>query len=140
MATYNKFNVFTQDVVDGAHNFASHSFKVMLTNTLPVATNAVKADITDISAGNGYSAGGTASAVTLSNASGVEKAVFANVVFTASGGSIGPFRYAVWYNDTQTSPAKPLIGWADYGSAVTLATGETFTWTPDATNGLFTVT
>lgn len=139
MATYNKFNIFTQDLVDGAHNFASNSFKVMLTNSAPVATNAVKTDITDISAGAGYSAGGTASTVTLSNTTGVEKAVFANVIFTSSG-TIGPFRYAVLYNDTQTTPVKPLIMWVDYGSAVTLNNTETFTWTPDATNGLFTVT
>lgn len=112
----------------------------MLTNSLPVRTNTVKANITDISAGNGYSAGGTASAVTLSNASGVEKAVAANVVFTASGGTIGPFQYAVFYNDSQGTPAKPLVNWVDYGSAVTLQSGETFTWAPDAANGLFTVT
>lgn len=112
----------------------------MLTNTAPVATNAVKADLTDIAAGNGYVAGGTASACTLSNASGVEKYVFANVVFTASGGTIGPFRYASLYNDTQGTPAKPLISFEDYGSAVTLQSGETFTWAPDAANGLFTTT
>lgn len=140
MAAYNKFNVFTQDFVSAKHDFSSHSFKVMLTNTAPVATNAVKTDITDIAAGNGYTAGGTASAMTLANAAGVEKVTAANVVITASVGTIGPFRYVVWYNDTQTAPAKPLIGWADYGSSVTLNAGETFTFAPDATNGLFTVT
>jgi hypothetical protein len=139
MATYNKFNVFTEDLVKGAHNFSSNTFKVMLTNVAPVATNAVKADITDISSGNGYTAGGTATSITLSNSSGTEKVVAANVTFTASGGTIGPFRYAVMYNDTQTSPTKPLVNWFDYGSSVTLNSGETFTWTPDATNGLFTI-
>lgn len=140
MATYQKFNAFTVDQAGAKHDFTSATFKVMLTNSAPVATNSIKTDITDIGAGNGYTAGGTASACTLSNASGVEKYVFANVVFTASGGTIGPFRYAVLYNDTQGTPVKPLISWVDYGSAVTLNTGETFTWTPDATNGLFTVT
>jgi hypothetical protein len=48
-------------------------------------------------------------------------------VFTASGGSFGPWRYAVLYNDTPTSPADPLIGWWDYGSSVTTQTGETVT-------------
>ncbi|TXH19353.1 MAG: hypothetical protein E6R03_00675 [Hyphomicrobiaceae bacterium] len=140
MATYNKFNLFTRDLIQKKHDFANDTFKVLLTNTAPVATNAVKADLTEISAGNGYTAGGTATSLTLSNASGVEKVVAANVTFTASGGTIGPFRYAVWYNDTQTSPADPLIGWADYGSSITLNSTETFTWTPDATNGLFTLT
>jgi hypothetical protein len=50
MATYNKFNQFVDDLAKGVHNFASHTFKVMLTNTAPVATNAVKADITEITA------------------------------------------------------------------------------------------
>lgn len=139
MATYNKFNVFTQDLIDGKHNFASDTFKYALTNTAPVATNAIFSDITEISAGNGYTAGGATGTITLSNASGTEKIVSSAPVITASGGNIGPFRYIVFYNATQATPLKPLISWFDYGSAVTLqgASSETFTITPDATNGLF---
>ena len=139
MAAYQKFNQFTDDLAKGKHDFSAHTYKIMLTNVAPVSTNAVKADITDITAGNGYTAGGTATSITLSNATGVEKVVASNVTFTASGGSVGPFRYAVMYNDTQTSPVKPLVNFFDYGSSVTLNSGETFTWTPDATNGLFTI-
>lgn len=142
MASYTKFNQFTADLVAAKHDFTSstgHVFKVMLTNAAPGAANAVKADITDIAAGNGYAAGGTATAMTISTATGTAKVTAADVVFTASGGSIGPFRYVVVYNDTQTTPAKPLVGFYDYGSAVTLATGETFTVDFDDANGLFTV-
>jgi hypothetical protein len=135
MATYTKFNVFTTDLTNGKHDFSTHVYKVMLTNSAPVATNTVKANITDITAANGYSAGGTASTITKSNSSGTEKIVGTDVVFTATG-AVGPFRYAVLYNDTQTSPAKPLVAWWDYGSAVTLANTETFTVDFDGTNGI----
>jgi hypothetical protein len=138
MASYTKFNQFTNDLIEKVHNFSSDSFKVLLTNTAPVATNAVKADLTEISAGNGYSAGGTATTITTSTSSGTAKVVGTDVVFTATG-SVGPFRYAVLWNDTPTSPADPLIAWWDYGSAVTLANGETFTVDFDGTNGIFTI-
>lgn len=138
MAVYNKFNQFTKDLIDGKHNFSSHVFKVMLTNTAPVAGNQVKADITEISAVNGYPAGGTATTITASTASGTAKIVGTNVVFTATG-AVGPFQYAVLYNDTQATPAKPLVGWWDYGSAISLANTETLTVVFDATNGIATV-
>ena len=141
MAAFNKFNQFVVDVQSKVHNLASDSLKVLLTDVAPVATNAVKADLTEISAGNGYTAGGNAAAFTsLTQTSGVAKLVLADpATWTASGGSIGPFRYAVLYNDTPSSPAKPLIGWWDYGSAVTLASGEQFIVDLDQTNGVFTL-
>jgi hypothetical protein len=138
MATFSKFNVFTVDLTAGKHDFSSATYKVMLTNTAPVATNAVKADITEITAANGYSAGGPTTTVTRSNASGVETILCSDVVVTATG-AVGPFRYAVLYNDTQTTPAKPLVGWADYGSAVTMANADTFTVDFDGTNGVLQV-
>lgn len=140
MATYNKFQQFLADTFHKVHNLntSADTLKVLLTNTAPVATNAVKADLTEISAGNGYAAGGTAATVSSSaQSSGTFKEVLADVVFTASGGSIGPFRYAVLYNDTPTSPADPLISWWDYGSSITLNDGESFTVDFDATNGVF---
>ncbi|MFN7594764.1 MAG: hypothetical protein ACK5PU_04050 [bacterium] len=140
MATFNKFNAFVEHLAEGVHNLQSNTLKVMLTNTAPVATNSVKADLTEIAAGSGYTAGGTTAAITSSGqTSGTYKLVLADVVFTASGGSIGPFRYAVLYNDTPTSPADPLIGWWDYGSALTLANGESLTWDADPTNGVLTL-
>jgi hypothetical protein len=115
-------------------------FKVMLTNTAPVATNSIKADLTEIAAGNGYSAGGTATTITMSRSSGTEKCVGTDVVFTASGGTIGPFRYAVLYDDTLAAPVDPLVAWWDYGSSITLNSGETFTVDFDATNGIWQMT
>lgn len=138
MASYNKFNQFTKDLVDGKHNFASATFKVMLTNTAPIATNSVKADLTEISAGNGYTAGGTATTISTSTSAGTAKVTGTDVVFTAAGGSIGPVRYAVLYNDT--AAGKPLIAWWDYGSSITLLDTETLTVDFDSTNGILTVT
>lgn len=141
MASFNKFRQFVEDVGRKVHNLNADSLKILLTNTAPVNTNAVKADLTELGAGNGYTAGGTAiGSVAYSQASGTGKLTGNDVVFTASGGSIGPFRYAVLYNDTPTSPADPLIGWWDYGSAITLADGETFTVDLDQTNGILTLT
>ena len=137
MASFNKFNQFVEDAAEKVHNLGADTLKVMLTNVAPVATNTVFANLTEIAAGNGYTAGGTAATISSSvQTSGTYKLVLADVVFTASGGSIGPFRYVVLYNDKPTSPADPLIGWWDYASAVTLNTGETFTVDFDATNGV----
>lgn len=139
MASFQKFNQFTKDLVDGVHDFDGHSFKVLLTNTAPVATNSVKANLTEISAGNGYSAGGTATTLSTSTSSGTAKVTATDVVFTAAGGPIGPLRYAVLYNDTPSSPADPLIGFYDYGSSITLADTETLTVDFDGTNGVLTI-
>lgn len=127
MATYNKFYDYSEQLARGVHNFGSHTFKVALTNTAPVATNTILADITQISGTNGYTTGGTATTITLSETAGTTTVNGTQVVFTAAGGSMGPFRYYVLYNDTATSPADALIAWWDHGSSVTLADTETFT-------------
>jgi len=137
MATFNKFNQFVEDLAKKVHNLNSDTLKILLTNTAPVATHAVKADLTEISAGNGYSAGGAPSTFSSgAQTSGTYKLVLNDVTFTAAGGSIATFRYAVLYNDTPTSPADPLIGWWDYGTNLTITSGNSFTVDLDATNGV----
>ena len=140
MAAFNKFNIFVQDLGRGVHNLHSHTLKVALSNNAPSSGNATLADITQISSGNGYSAGGSQVANNnYTQTSGVAKLLGDDVVFTASGGSIGPLRYVVFYNDTPTNPDNPLIGWWDYGSSITLNSGETFTVDFDGTNGILTL-
>ena len=139
MATYNKFYQFTKDLIDGVHDFDAHTFKVMLTNVAPVATNAVFADLTEISAGNGYTAGGSVTTITTStNGTGTAKATASDVTFTAASGTIGPFRYAVGYN--ATASGSPLIFWVDYGSSITLQDTEQLVVDFDASAGVLTVT
>lgn len=144
MAAYNKFNLFTQDLCEGVHNFKSggQTFNVMLTNTAPVATNHLYGDISanDLATSGGYTNGGQASAMSDSSASGTEKVLATNVTWTGSGGGFGPFRYVVIYNTTPTSPLKPLVCWFDYGSSLSVNASDTFTVSFDGTNGLFTVT
>lgn len=136
MANLVLVNSFTTKLTNGVFNFGSHTFNVFLSNVAPnVATMAVKADVTEISAGNGYTALGQATACTKSNASGVETIFFVDKTWTASGGAISQFRY-VWLYDVTTGD---LIGYYDYGSAVTPAVGESFTTDFDGTNGVFSV-
>lgn len=139
MAAYNKFQDFVEQLLLGKHDFsaAGHVFKVYLSNATPSASlDAVKADLAEIAGGNGYTAGGNDTQNTLSEATGTATIGATDVVITAAAGSIGPFQYVVLYNDTQTTPADPLVAWWDYGSALTLLDTETFTI--DFTN-LFTL-
>ena len=128
MATYVKYDRFVENLAEKVHNLGSDTLKIALTNTAPnVDTHTVLADITEIGAGNGYSAGGNAITITGSSETGGSYTLTqsADVVFTASGGTMATFRYAVFYNDTSTSDS--LIAYWDYGSAVSLLVGETFT-------------
>ncbi len=140
MATFSKFNSFVEHLAEKVHDLGADTLKILLTNSAPTSSNTVKADLTEISAGNGYSAGGpTATISSSSQTSGTYKLVLADVTITASGGSIGPFRYFTLYNDTPTSPADPLIGFWDYGSSITLADGESVTVDFSASNGVLQI-
>lgn len=145
MATYNKFQDFVEQLCSAKHDLTAggHVLKAMLVNSpAPVATNSVKADLTEIAAGNGYTAGGEDAQNTLAEATGTATVSGTKIVWTASGGSMAAFRYVVLYNDTQTVPADPLVAWWDYGSALTLLVGETFTvkWNNgDPTGTIFTL-
>lgn len=140
MATYQKFQAFVEHIAEKVHKLDTDTLKVLLCLSAPLATNSVKADLTEISAGNGYTAGGTQSTQSASaQSSGTYKLTIGDVTFTASGGAIADFRYPVLYNDTPTSPADPLIGFWDYGSTVSLAAGESFTVDFDGSAGVLTI-
>lgn len=140
MVALNKFYDYVEQESKAVHNWASHTYKAALTNTAPVATNTILADITQIAASGGYVAGGyTLDSVTLTETGGVAKVTIADEVITATGGSVGPFKYVVVYNDSATSPADALFCWYEYaGAALTLLDGESITIDFDGTSGVWT--
>ena len=138
MASFNKFTSFVEALAEKVHNLGSDQLKAALSNTLPVATNTVLANINQIATANGYAAGG----IPLTQASSVQtsgtyKLVINDATITAAGGVIGPFQYVVLYNDTAAN--DELIGWYDYGVALTLTNGNSFTIDFDGANGVLTI-
>jgi hypothetical protein len=127
MPSYQKFNDFSEQLAKGVHQFGTHTFKVALTNSAPSSSNTVLADITQITAANGYTTGGNATTVAESETGGTTTITGTSVVFTAAGGSFATFQWYVLYNDSATSPADALVAFWNHGSAVTLADGESFT-------------
>lgn len=133
MATFNKFNSFVEALAEKTHNLGADTLTVALTNSAPSASNTVLANITEISYTNLSSR--VLTSVTSSQTGGTYTLDAADLVLTASG-TVPTFRYVVLYNDTATS--DELIGYYDYGSAVDLLNGETFTITFDA-SGILTL-
>lgn len=128
MAAFNKYNGFVLDLASKLHDMHTGTtdvFKVYLTNTAPAAGDATNSTTGDLSTANGYTAGGTTiGTITGSQSSGTFSfSGGTNPAWTASGGSIGPFQYAILYNSTATRK----IGWWDYGTALTVTNGNTFT-------------
>lgn len=136
MASFVKFEAFSEHLAEKVHNLDADTLRVYLSNTSPnVATHAVKGDLAEITNQNGYTAPVDTQNAT-SRTGGTTSVTGVDVVITATG-AVGPFRYVVLYNDTPTSPADPLIGYWDYGSSISLANGETFTI--DFSTSMFTV-
>jgi len=129
------FDAFTEAVGEGIHNLGSDQLTIALTNVAPVVGNSVIADITQIS----YTNCGNRDLTTSSSSQtgGVYTLVIANKSITASGGSVGPFRYLVVYNSTTVS--GNLIFYVDYGSALTLIDTESVDITFDAVNGMIKI-
>ena len=130
MATFNKFETFVGDLGDKVHDLQAtgDTLKVYASNAVPSASaDSVKADLAEITPENGYPSGGTDIQNDWVEAGGVGTLTGVDVVWTAAGGTFGPLKYIVLYNDTPVAPADPLIGWWEHTSTVTPAAGETFT-------------
>jgi hypothetical protein len=141
MAAFNKYFTFIDELSKGGHNLQTAVFKVALTNTAPTQATDTVWNTTVApapAAALGYTAGGnTLTTTSAATTAGVFKLVLVDSVFTAAGGQIGPFRYAILYN---SSASNKSVGYYDYASSVTLNDTETFTVDFDGTNGVFTIT
>lgn len=145
MATFQKFQPFVQALAHGTHVLTvsgGHTLKVMLTNTEPVLTAANKSELVEITAKNGYVAGGNTAVISSSSqTSGTYRLILADpsswtatVADDATG--IGPFRWACLYNVTS---GGHLVGFWDYGSSITLSEGESFLVDFNASLGVLTL-
>ena len=134
MAAFVKINAFVEALAEKKHNLGSDQLVWALTNGVPDAADAVLTDIVEISYADCSSRNITTSASAQSG--GTYKLTIADVTLT-SGGTVGPFRYAVLYNDTATN--DDLIGYYDYGSSITLNNTETLLLDADAANGILTL-
>ena len=144
MASFVKINDFTEHTAEKVHNLGADQLVVALSNTAPASEtsnptadgNGVLANVTQIDYINLSSRNITTSSS--AQAAGTYKLVLADLVLTASG-AVGPFRYVYIYNDVPTAPADPLIGLYDYGSSISLASGDTFTLDLDQAAGFLTI-
>lgn len=137
MAAFSKFNQFVEDMAKGVHNLSTGTLAVALTAAAnaPVAANSVLADLTQISYTNCSSR--VLTVTSAEQVAGVLSLILADLTLTASGGSVGPFRYIVLYNDTPAG--DPLIGFWDIGFDVTLADTDTYDLDFDGVNGALQV-
>jgi hypothetical protein len=135
MAVFNKFDSFVEAVAEKVHNLGSDQLTIALTNTAPVAGNSLLANITEITYTNLSTRNLTTTAS--SQTGGLYKLVVSDITLTSTGGSTWPFRYVVVYNST--AAGGPLIGFFDYGSSITLLSGESLTVDFDQVNGLLTI-
>jgi hypothetical protein len=135
MPAFNFVDSFAGYISEGRINLRTDRLKVVLTNVEPDAENdQYYSDLVEITAGNGYPLGGlTVNTVFTGRTGSAYKLTLQDKTLTASGGSIGPFRYAVLVDTTPTAPPKPIVGWWDYVDSVEGAGGiawgqEPITW------------
>jgi len=128
MAAANKFEGFVGYIGTKVVDLNADTISAYLSNATPSASaDNVKADLAEITNENGYTAP-VDTQNTAAEASGTLTVTAVDIVITASGGTVGPFQIVAHFDDTVASPVvDPLSHWHDYGSALTLNDGESFT-------------
>jgi len=133
MAAAVKYEIFTEHLTGKVHDlFGSgggvDSIKIAIHTDAPVpSTDALLADITQIT-GTGYTSGGASITPNGTRSGGVMSLGATDFTWTATAADwSSSARYVTMYNDTPSSPLKPLICSWDYGATFALGNGETFT-------------
>ena len=145
-STFDFYDEFTEYSMDGTIDLDADTFKLALfsstSNAATLSTSGYANLTNEVANGLGYTTGGQAlTSVTWVRSAGTTTFDSADVVWTASGGSITA-RYAVMYDDTVTTPvADPLVGNSLLDTTpddVTATDGNTLTVAPSA-SGWFTL-
>ena len=135
MATsFSKVNSFVENLAEKQIDLSGAALTIALTNTAHTSTWDELADLTEVSYTN--LSARVLTVTTSAQTAGTYKLVLADLTLTASG-AVGPFQYVYIYDDDSTG--DKLIGYYDYGSAVTMADGDTFILDFDSSNGVITI-
>lgn len=136
MTDYTRFYCLAEDLAKGEHDLETDNLTLLLTNVAPDLAATTTADLTEIAATGGYTAGGkTILGRSMIVAAGVVRLTADPVTWTAGTGGLGPVRYGVIYNDTNDK----LICFVDNGISVTIPDGSPLTFTFDAAEGFLKI-
>ncbi len=120
---FNRFDSYAFDLGKGLIRLDRDELYILLTHAMPLRVYSRRAELVEIRPGNGYMAGGMIVEGGHFSQSGAGSLFTGrNVLFEAKGGRMAAFQFAILYDATATG--QPLIGYWDYGAALTLAEGE----------------
>jgi hypothetical protein len=129
-----KINSFVECLAKKLIDLSGNGLTVALTNTAHTAGWDEIADLTQVSYTNLSARVITVGSCT--QTSGTLKLICTDLTLSATG-AVGPFQYVYVYDDNSTG--DKLCFYYDYGSAVTLASGDSFVIDFDASNGVLTI-
>lgn len=129
------YNSCLNDMATGAIDFDTNSFKILLVTSSYAPnkdTHTKRSDVTNEITGTGYTAGGSSSAVTVTNDTANDRIDinFADVSWSSATLTAAA---AVIYKTTGTASADNLVAYLDFGGNVTSTNG---TFTLDITSPL----
>lgn len=127
------YNSFWDDVVRGLLDVDSSSFKVLLTGNTYNAdkdTHLTRTNVTgELTAGNGYTAGGNTVTVTVAKDNATDRITITlpGSTWTTAAGETLTARYAVYYQVVGTAETDRLVAAVDFTTDQTASNGGTLT-------------